>query len=195
MVLQFIAPVAILITIHWRICNFLKTRIMQNPTTPTEMNRAMKEATRHRKNSSLLMAIAVMFALCWFPLTLLNLLADFNYFIFMYKNFLLAFAVSHMVAMISACVNPVVYGWFNTNFRREFSRIVCFCRQDPYEAERRRLMQQPEPPQIVYKTRPVSYKSVQTQVQPVLMRQDSPHRDSIGLLSNSSRTNSADIEQ
>ena len=186
MVLQFIAPVAILITIHWRICTFLKTRILQNPTTPMEMKRALKEAKRHRKNSTLLMAIAVMFALCWFPLTLLNFLADFNYFIFMYKNFLLAFAVAHMVAMISACVNPIVYGWFNTNFRVEFSRIVCFCKRDEFTSgESRQLVGTPEGQHIVYK-RTVSYKAVQTEVQPVLMRRDSPHRDSIGLLSTSS---------
>ena len=76
-----------------------------------------QEAKRHRKNSTLLMAIAVMFALCWFPLTLLNLLADFNYTIFMFKNFLMAFAVAHILAMISACLNPIMYGWFNSNFR------------------------------------------------------------------------------
>lgn len=173
MLLQFIVPVAVLITIHWKICNFLKLRIIQNPTTPMEMNRAMKEAKRHRKNSTLLMAIAIMFALCWFPLTLLNLLADFNYFIFMYKNFLVAFAVAHMFAMISACLNPIIYGWFNSNFRREFTRIVCFWREDLYDIERHHLFK-PEPQQIVYK-RNVSYKAIQTEVQPVLLRQDSPY--------------------
>ena len=165
-----------------------------------EMNRAMKEAKRHRKNSTLLMAIAIMFALCWFPLTLLNLLADMNYFIFMYKNFLLAFAVAHLVAMISACLNPIVYGWFNVNFRREFSRIVCFWRDEELfsqDGEKRQLVlagprggsptggggggcggaaaaQGKELLKISHKKN-VSYKAIQTQtVQPVLMRQDSP---------------------
>ena len=168
-----------------------------------EMNRAMKEAKRHRKNSTLLMAIAIMFALCWFPLTLLNLLADMNYFIFMYKNFLLAFAVAHLVAMISACLNPIVYGWFNVNFRREFSRIVCFWRDEELfyqDGEKRQLVlagpqggsptgggwgggggcrgaaatRGKELMKISHKKN-VSYKAIQTQtVQPVLMRQDSP---------------------
>ena len=163
----------------------------------------MKEAKRHRKNSTLLMAIAIMFALCWFPLTLLNLLADMNYFIFMYKNFLLAFAVAHLVAMISACLNPIVYGWFNVNFRREFSRIVCFWKDEDLfyqEGEKRQLVctaprggsatgggggggggsgatgaaRGKEHMKISHKKN-VSYKAIQTQtVQPVLMRQDSP---------------------
>ena len=196
MFLQFIVPVVILIVIHWKICNFLKTRILANPSTPMEMKRAMKEAQRHRKNSTLLMAIAIMFALCWFPLTLLNLMADFNYFMFMYKNFLLAFAVAHMVAMVSACLNPIVYGWFNSNFRREFSRIICFWRDDVYELERKKLMQLEMPEQeaamraqqtVVYR-KAVSYKAIQTEVQPVFMRQDSPHRDSLGLISSESNT-------
>ena len=146
------------------------------------------------------MAIAIMFAMCWFPLTLLNLLADMNYFIFMYKNFLLAFAVAHLVAMISACLNPIVYGWFNVNFRREFSRIVCFWRDEELfypDGEKRQLVCGAaqrgsaadgggggrgggggaggnECQKIAYKKN-VSYKAIQTQtVQPILMRQDSP---------------------
>lgn len=169
-----------------------------------EMNRAMKEAKRHRKNSTLLMAIAIIFAMCWFPLTLLNLLADMNHFIFMYKNFLLAFAVAHLVAMISACLNPIVYGWFNVNFRCEFSRIVCFWRDEELfypDGEKRQLVYGLPPrgaegggsgegnaeeplkgkprrkgeEQRMAMTKTVSYKAIQTQtVQPSLVRQDSP---------------------
>ena len=186
---------------------------LQNPTTPMEMNRAMKEAKRHRKNSTLLMAIAIMFAMCWFPLTLLNLLADMNYFIFMYKNFLLAFAVAHLVAMISACLNPIVYGWFNVNFRREFSRIVCFWRDEELfypEGEKKQLVcgaaqggsaggggggggcggrgiRPSEHQRIAHKMN-VCYKAIQTQTsQPVLMRLDTPvtMKDSLDLGSSS----------
>lgn len=196
MLLQFVIPVIILIVIHWRICNFLKTRILANPSTPMEMKRAMKEAQRHRKNSTLLMAIAVMFALCWFPLTLLNLMADFNYFMFMYKNFLLAFAVAHLVAMVSACLNPIVYGWFNSNFRREFSRIICFWRDDLFDLEQKQLMQMelPQGPPVQAQTvvyrKTVSYKAIQTEVQPVFMRQDSPYRDSMELITSGSNSQS-----
>ena len=126
MMLQFVVPIALIIIAHWRICNILKCRIIMNPKTPMEMERAIKEAESHRKNSTLLMAIAIIFALCWFPLMLLNLLADLNYFIFMYKNFLLAFSVVHIFAMVSACLNPIIYGWFNVTFRREFSNLVFF---------------------------------------------------------------------
>ena len=148
MILQFVGPIGVLFVIHWKICNYLKCRIRHNPITHSEMNRAVKEAKRHRKNSMLLMTIAVMFALCWFPLTLVNLLADYNYVIFMHRNFLLAFAIAHMFAMVSACLNPIIYGWFNSNFRREFSGTVCFwnSRSQDDNIENRQLMaQEPSP--------------------------------------------------
>jgi len=182
MLVQFIGPTITLVSIHWKICNFLKHRISSNPSTPAETKRALKEAERHRKNSLLLMAIAVLFAICWFPLTLLNLLADINYFFFMHHNFLLVFATAHLVAMFSACINPIVYGWFNSNFRREFLRKISkpwwSSERKEYEAEKKKLLPRvlgnigakfvPGSHQIVYK-KDASYKSVQTEVQPVWM--------------------------
>ena len=147
------------------------------------------------------MAIAIMFALCWFPLTLLNLMADYNAGIFMYKNFLLAFAVAHLVAMISACLNPIIYGWFNVNFRREFSRIVCFWRDEQLfmDGEKRQLVareailipgsgsaeEEPHRTTVCKKT----YKAIQTQTstRSPMVRQDSPMtlKDSLNSSSNS----------
>jgi len=180
MLVQFIGPTITLVTIHWKICNFLKARIASNPNTEGEMRRAMKESERHRKNSLLLMAIAVLFAICWFPLTLLNLLADINYFFFVHHNFLLVFATAHLVAMFSACINPIVYGWFNSNFRREFlrkiSRPLWSKERKEYEAEKKRLLPRvlgalgsKLAGQQIVNTKGACYNTVQTEVQPVWM--------------------------
>ncbi len=169
MVLQFLVPIVVLLSVHWRISNFLKCRILRNPATPMEMNRAMREAKRHRKNSALLMAIAIMYALCWFPLTLLNFLADFDYTLFSTQNFLIAFAVAHIVAMTSAVVNPILYGWFNSNFRKEFNSIVCFWRvrdSGDFVADENQKLVRPPAQCIVFPKR-MSYKAIQTEVQPV----------------------------
>lgn len=43
-------------------------------------------------------------------------------------NINLAYAICHLLVLCSACVNPVVYGWFNDNFKVEFLKIlVCPC--------------------------------------------------------------------
>lgn len=35
------------------------------------------------------------------------------------------YAVCHMMGMSSACSNPVLYGWLNENFWKEFKDIMC----------------------------------------------------------------------
>ena len=162
MTIQFIIPLAILATLHWKMCTFLKYRIATNPRSLTELCRAAKDARRHTKNTTMFMAITFMFALCWFPLTSLNLIADFNHNIFMQQNFLLVFIIAHLLSMFSAIVNPIVYGWFNVNFRREFIDTVCFWKRFKIHKEKDLL---PEG-QIVF-NRPVHIKAVQTEVQPL----------------------------
>jgi len=39
----------------------------------------------------------------------------------------LAFPVCHLLVLCSACVNPLLYGWLNDNFRREFVKVLCSC--------------------------------------------------------------------
>jgi len=34
------------------------------------------------------------------------------------------YAASHLFGMSSACANPFLYGWFNGNFRSEFTKIL-----------------------------------------------------------------------
>ena len=167
MLLQFALPLSVLAAVHWRISNFLKRRIQANPSTLSSMRTALRESKRHRKNTSLLMAITVMYALCWFPLTLLNFLADFNYSLFMYRNFLLVYAAAHLIAMTSAIANPILYGWYNSNFKRHFLRALRFWsfpdageRAPP--ADERRVLN-------VVQAKRTSYKAIQTEEQPQLM--------------------------
>ena len=128
MLFQFVVPLILLVTVHWRICSFFKIRIVRDPLTPFQTSRQQNGASRHRKNTVLLLTITGLFAVCWLPLTLLNLMADFDYRIFVHRNFLLGYAIAHIMAMASACFNPIIYGWFNPNFRREVSNAL-FCRR------------------------------------------------------------------
>ena len=130
MVLQFFLPLVALLVIHWKICKFLRMRMINDPKTQAEMLRAERESVRTRKNTTLLVAIAMAFAISWFPLTLLNVLADFDYRILLHKDFNLACAICHIIAMSTSVTNPVIYGWMNPNFRRDFLRMLCFCMKD-----------------------------------------------------------------
>ncbi|XP_064631674.1 neuropeptide F receptor-like [Lineus longissimus] len=126
MCIQFVIPVVILLVLHWKICQFLRMRMITDPKTPSELARSEKETKRVRKNTTVLVAIAIVFAMSWFPLTFINVLADFDHRILTNKRFNLVYACCHVVAMTTSTTNPIIYGWLNPNFRREFLRVVCF---------------------------------------------------------------------
>ena len=142
-----------------------------------EIRRALRGAKWHHRKSTYLMAIAIRFTHSWFPLMLVNSVDDLDYFIFMNKNFLLAFAVAYTVAMISACITPVVYRWFNTIFKFEFPSAVCFLKRDDFTSEEsQQLVSAPKGQHIVY-MRTVNNKAIQPEVQPVIMHRDRPFLD------------------
>jgi len=46
------------------------------------------------------------------------------------RDLYVALATCHVIAMTSAVSNPIVYGWLNSNIRREFLQLLparCVC--------------------------------------------------------------------
>ena len=85
-----------------------------------------RRADRERKTNRLLMMIALVFAGSWMPLNIINIIADLNPdLITNFDETGVVFAVCHLLVLGSACANPVLYGWLNENFQREFKRILC----------------------------------------------------------------------
>ena len=128
--LQFAAPVFVLSAIHLRICCFLRRQVSGSALISRDSRRAANIARRYRKNLALLVTISAMFAVCWLPLVLLILLADLASEVFAATDFTLAFATAHVIAMSSACINPVLYGWFNPSFKHELKRLLLFWLRD-----------------------------------------------------------------
>lgn len=120
MAVQYIAPLIIISSLHAKICQVLRKRIQRDPITSSELRRALRDVQRHKKNMLLLTTIAISFALTWLPWTVLNISADFDYNFLLHKDFNLTYAICLLIAMSSACANPILYGWFNTNFRESF---------------------------------------------------------------------------
>ena len=117
MFIQYIFPIFVLSVVHASIKIYLgRHMIAQN-----DPRRAQRELERNRKTTILLSTIAVIFAVSWLPWHVVNLLADYNYALFHSdsRHFYTVFGSCHIIAMSSACTNPVLYGWLNTNLRRE----------------------------------------------------------------------------
>lgn len=75
--------------------------------------------------------MTVLFALSWLPLSLFSLTTDVLYpadsstpHHVSPQSLYVGFAVCHVIAMSSAVSNPIVYGWFNSNIRKEFLQLL-----------------------------------------------------------------------
>ena len=133
MVFQYIVPIVIVTVAHARICNKLKYRMINQNVSHVSSNvnsfqkrKNEREARRKRKTNMLLVMIAVIFISSWLPLNVFNIMADFH------PNLLqdidkrnLVFPICHLLVLSSACMNPVLYGWLNDNFRKEFVSVLC----------------------------------------------------------------------
>ena len=66
--------------------------------------------------------IGAIFCICWLPLNILNALRDTSTLTDSMSEevFCGVYAVCHVLGMSSACANPVIYGFLNENFSKEF---------------------------------------------------------------------------
>ncbi|EGT51227.1 CBN-TAG-49 protein, partial [Caenorhabditis brenneri] len=93
-----------------------------------------------------LIIVVACFSLCWFPLETYLLLNELKSEINEWKYINLVFFFSHWLAMSNSCLNPIIYGLYNTKYneeyRRLFRQISCFFQgkktsADPMKPERR----------------------------------------------------------
>ncbi|ESO91040.1 hypothetical protein LOTGIDRAFT_94468, partial [Lottia gigantea] len=123
LLIQYLSPAVAIVTLHILICKSLKYRLDLHETCQQDVSRIRNKLLRHRKNVMLLTSMAISFSATWLPLTLLNILADTNHIIFQQTNFPLIHAVCLLISFSSVCINPVIYGWFNSNFRKDIRNI------------------------------------------------------------------------
>ena len=138
MVVQYILPIITVTVAHARICNKLKYR-MTNRRIPRSSGgengvqhgsrTSDGRQARKRRTNILLAMIAIVFALSWMPLNILNILVEFLFQMFNNENIdtNLLFVICHILVLSSACTNPVLYGWLNENFRKEFLNVLRWC--------------------------------------------------------------------
>ncbi|KAL0277603.1 UNVERIFIED_CONTAM: hypothetical protein PYX00_004836 [Menopon gallinae] len=123
-VIQFVIPGMVLVTIHLRISAYLKLHL-KNFSDKSKSGkchkRARRELRRNRRTMFMLSCIAVAYAVSWFPMTIYQVLITQIPRVYQNpKTIYVAFAVCHIFAMSTTITNPLLYGWLNPNFRREF---------------------------------------------------------------------------
>lgn len=87
--------------------------------------RRERNIMRLRRTIKLLCWIGAIFCICWLPLNILNAVMDSTTFFdgMTDEKFCGIYAVCHVLGMSSACANPVIYGFLNENFSKEFTAI------------------------------------------------------------------------
>ncbi|XP_015914016.2 neuropeptide F receptor-like [Parasteatoda tepidariorum] len=122
LIAQFFIPSIVLTVTHFRIKSYLNRSVRRHDakSSPRTSERLRKELKRNNRATVVLSFISVVFAISWLPWNAFNIMADFDLLSDMPADqFYLAFAVCHLVAMSSSITNPILYGWFNSNVRRE----------------------------------------------------------------------------
>lgn len=93
--------------------------------------RDMLERSRRTRGAQrinvMLLAIVVAFALCWLPLNVFNTLFDWHHQALPDCQHDAIFSACHLTAMASTCINPVVYGFLNSNFQKELKATLQQC--------------------------------------------------------------------
>ncbi|KAL8186787.1 UNVERIFIED_CONTAM: hypothetical protein K2H54_011339 [Gekko kuhli] len=130
MLLQYCVPLAVILVCYLRI--FLRLRKRKGMFEKTEASRR----TIHLKRINLLLAAMVAaFALCWLPLHAFNGVDDWDFRLIPPCLHDLIFSLCHLTGMASACVNPVIYGFLNKNFKEEVKALLLSCRRRSSEQE------------------------------------------------------------
>nr|XP_003227468.1 PREDICTED: neuropeptide Y receptor type 1-like [Anolis carolinensis] len=130
---QYCLPLLLIMACYFRIFPRLQRR-----KDMVERAKDGSRATSHRRVNLMLACIVVAFAACWFPLTVFNALYDWDHekISVCYHNFI--FSLCHLVAMASTCINPIIYGFLNSNFQKEVKALLyrCSCsnEKDKYES-------------------------------------------------------------
>lgn len=124
---QYLLPILIVSAAYFRIYHKLKHRLpvgVQNIDLKSE--RCLERGRRMKRTNYLLISIAVIFGVSWLPLNIFNLYADIYFSTHkITQSILVGYAICHMIGMSSACSNPLLYGWLNENFRKEFKELLC----------------------------------------------------------------------
>ncbi|XP_033634888.1 G-protein coupled receptor 54-like [Asterias rubens] len=112
-------------------------QIWQKTSGGTESAQAHTRALkRKRKITRMVLIVVVLFAFCWAPLQIFIIWTNFNYaqvsemrkdvFLFLRGSF-------QCMAYANSCVNPFVYAFTTTSFRKYFRKMFATCRGNVYK--------------------------------------------------------------
>lgn len=121
--LQFVLPFLIIAICYIKISIRLNEQTNARPGV-SNPRREANDRCRKQRTNRMLIAMVLIFGLCWLPLNCVNIFYDFNEQSEPGTYYNLFFFIVHVIAMSSTCYNPFLYSWLNENFRKEFKLVL-----------------------------------------------------------------------
>lgn len=135
LILQFAFPViisSICYTAISRVMNEQLERRRGHQLLPQAEQRLLNK--KNRANRMMVYMVGGLFV-AWMPLNLVNLYRDFFDISSFGSWYSTVFAFSHVIAMMSGIVNPLIYSWFNPAFRTSVENLIRTCAGSPFQPQ------------------------------------------------------------
>ncbi|KAK2902404.1 neuropeptide Y receptor Y8b [Channa argus] len=125
LIFQYILPLMLIMVCYLNIYLRLRRR---RDMVERSRNATEKKNKCSMRINTMLIAIVVAFALSWLPLNVFNTLFDWDHEAIPSCTHDIIFSFCHLTAMASTCVNPIIYGFLNSNFQKQLKSTVLRCR-------------------------------------------------------------------
>uniref|UniRef100_A0A8D0G777 Neuropeptide FF receptor 1 n=1 Tax=Sphenodon punctatus TaxID=8508 RepID=A0A8D0G777_SPHPU len=129
----YLVPLTLIVLMYGRICLKLCNATVPITEHPPCSSSGTNSTSKKRiKVIKMLILVALLFMISWLPLWTLMLLVDYTNLTDDHLDLLSSyfFPFAHWLAFSNSSINPVIYGYFNENFRRGFqARPTCFLPQ------------------------------------------------------------------
>uniref|UniRef100_A0A6J0SMG4 Neuropeptide FF receptor 1-like n=1 Tax=Pogona vitticeps TaxID=103695 RepID=A0A6J0SMG4_9SAUR len=142
----YLVPLTLILCMYGRVCLKLCSSTMPVSENLPCGGRCKANSRKRIKVVKMLILVALLFMISWLPLWTLMLLVDYTNLTDHHLDLLTGyfFPFAHWLAFSNSSINPVIYGYYNENFRRGFQAAFKFqlCseelhRQDTYSEQSR----------------------------------------------------------
>uniref|UniRef100_A0A8C4PCH8 Neuropeptide FF receptor 1 n=1 Tax=Dromaius novaehollandiae TaxID=8790 RepID=A0A8C4PCH8_DRONO len=118
----YLAPLALIVVMYARIAFKLFKSAAPAGGSQAEEPEGRRVSKRKAKVINMLIIVALFFTLSWLPLWTLMLLTDYGRLSERQLRLVAVyvFPFAHWLAFFNSSANPIIYGYFNENFRRGF---------------------------------------------------------------------------
>lgn len=115
--MQFILPFIVILFCYIKVSIKLADRAKAKPGSKNSKKEAL-ERERKRRTNRMLIAMVMIFGVCWLPINVLNLLNDVYPDAAAWEYYNLCFFISHAIAMSSCCYNVSKFQFLSNSLIR-----------------------------------------------------------------------------